>query len=129
MVSIVNYKKHQTEDGRDFLVLVVQGGIELVRSQQTQRFYATVRKTTIPTTFDEETCLSLIGTELPGSIQKVDSEPYEYTVKETGEVLTLNHKWEYNPEDVSPVVEKSETTLDEFVSVSAEQSFSLNGVE
>lgn len=97
MVRIINYKKRQAEDGRAFLALEVSGGIEMVKSN-TGQFYATVRKTLIASTLDEETCKALLGTELPGSIAKVSCAPYEYTIKETGEITVLNHKYVYEPE-------------------------------
>ncbi len=129
MVRIEDYKKHLTDDGRDFLVLVVQGGIEMVKSKQSGGYYATVRKATIPSTFDELTCQSLIGAELPGSVIKVETEPYEYTIKDTGEVLELTHKWEYIPEEETAKSEMSTSTIDEFIKPLPQESFSLNGVE
>lgn len=127
MVRIVNYKKHTTEDGRDFLVLEVQGGVEMIKSQKTGSYYATIRKATVPSTFDEVTCKSLIGSELPGSVFKVASEPYEYTVKETGEVIQLSHKWEYLPEEPKAKVERSNSTIEDFIKPDV-KAFSTNGV-
>lgn len=98
MVRIVNYLKRQTEE-KDFFILEVQGGIEMVLSQSTQKYYATSKKAFISSTFDEETCKSLIGTEMPGCIVKVECNPYEYTNKETGEILTLNHSYQYRTEE------------------------------
>ena len=49
----------------------------------------------MPTTFSEEICHSLIGSELPGRIERVETDPYEYTVPETGEVILLTHRYEY----------------------------------
>ena len=46
-------------------------------------------------TFNEAKCESLIGTQLPGSIQKVSCKPFEYTVEKTGEVIVLDYHWEY----------------------------------
>lgn len=134
MVRIINYKERETEDGRAFLVLELQGGIEMVRSQNTQKFYATARKTTIPATFDEETCKALIGQEMPGRIEKVDCDPYEFTIKDTGEVIELDYRYEYAPEEDAPVtqqkVERSESTIDDVVSFqNLEKSFSSNGVQ
>ena len=43
-------------------------------------------------------CLSLIGTQIPGSVQRVKSESYLFTVQSTGEVLTLTHRWVYQKE-------------------------------
>ncbi len=39
-------------------------------------------------------CQGLIGQELPGSIVKQECEAYQYTIKDTGEVITLQHRWE-----------------------------------
>lgn len=119
MVRIINYKERETEDGSVFLVLELQGGIELVRSQATQKFYATARKSTIPATFDEETCKAIIGEEMPGRIAKVDCDPYEYTIKDTGEVIELSHRYEYVPDEDKIVsiqnIELSDSRVDDFV--------------
>ncbi|UGU14240.1 hypothetical protein LS482_11000 [Sinomicrobium kalidii] len=102
MVRIINYKQRQAEDGREFFVLEISGGIEMVRSKETGHFYATSKKTSIPSTFDEETCAALIGTEMPGQVVRQEVEPYSYVVKETGEELTLSHRWVYIPEEDAP---------------------------
>ena len=52
----------------------------------------------IASTFNEATCASLVGKELPGSIQKVSCEPYEYEVPGSGETIELNYRWEYTQE-------------------------------
>lgn len=129
MVTITGYKQYQNEDGRNFFVLVIQGGVEFIRSKQTHKLYATIRQTTIPSTFDEEVCKSLIGTELQGTIKKVETDPYEYTVKETGEVLNLSHRWEYAESEENVHVQKSTTTYDDFVKASPTTVFSANGIE
>jgi hypothetical protein len=130
MVRISNYIKRTTEEGRDFFVLELQGGAEIVKSQETGKNYMTARKASMSCTFDELTCQSLIGTELPGSVKKVECEAYEYTIKETGEVITLSHRFEYVEEEKasSHKVEKSKTTIEEFMnSAPAGNSFSTNG--
>lgn len=129
MVRISNYIKRTTEDGKDFFVLELQGGIEMVKSQETGKFYITARKTTISSTFDEATCQELIGTELPGKIEKVICESYEYTIKETGEVITLSHRFEYVEEgNQTAKVEKSNLTIEGFMeNVPVGNSFSTNG--
>jgi hypothetical protein len=43
MVQIVGFKTYQNEDGEDFNVLVVQGGLEVVKSAQSGRNYVTVK--------------------------------------------------------------------------------------
>jgi len=99
MVTIVDYKKRETQDGKEFFVLELQSGIEMVKSRETGKYYATVRKTSIPTTFDEQTCSALVGTKLNGTIVKQECEPYEYTIQETGEVITLHHHYVYVQEN------------------------------
>ena len=95
MVKIVDVVKRQNKEGKEFNALILQSGIELVKSHETGRYYATAKRTSITSTFDDATCRSLIGTQIPGSVQRVESEPYEFTVRNTGEVLTLTHRWVY----------------------------------
>jgi len=98
MVRIIDYKKRTNAEDEEFFVLVLQGGLEIVKSQETGRYYATAKSATMSSTFDENTCKSLIGEEIPGAIKKVETEPYEYAVPETGEVITLSHRWEFQKE-------------------------------
>src|SRR5690606_40684319 len=96
MVQIVDYKTYQKEDdGSVFHALVVQGGLEVVKSKSTAKNYFTAKTARVACTFNEETCKQLIGTELPGKIQKVETTPYDYLVPETGEMITLSHRYEY----------------------------------
>lgn len=129
MVRIVNYQKRQTEEGKEFFVLELQGGIEMIKSQETGQFYMTARKTSISSTFDELTCQSLIGTEVSGKIEKVTCEPYEYEIKDTGEVIMLSHRFLYVEEgNQTAKVEKSNLTIEGFMeNVPVGNSFSNNG--
>ncbi len=95
MVTIVDFVKRQNKEGKEFNALILQGGVEFVRSLKTGRYYATAKKTSITSTFDDAMCQSLIGQQIPGSVQRVECDPYEVALKETGEVLTLYHRWEY----------------------------------
>lgn len=133
MVRIIGFKKRETEDGKEFFVLELQGGVTMVKSRETGKFYVTANKATISSTFDEATCQALIGTELEGKVEKVASEPYEYVVKETGEVITLTHRFEYvedeNEKAVAPKAEMSKTTFRDVMKndYDEENTFSKNG--
>ncbi len=96
MITINNYREVVNEDGSTFFVLELQGGLEMVQSEETGNFYATAKKASITSTFDEATCKSLVGTKMQGSIVKVEVEPYIYLVKDTGEEITLTHRWVYS---------------------------------
>jgi hypothetical protein len=101
MVRIIKSKTSQNAEGKPFVSLKLEGDPETVQSMQTGRMYLTARTCYISTTFDETTANSLIGKELPGTIERVLSEPYDYKVESTGEVISLSHRYEYKPAEVS----------------------------
>jgi hypothetical protein len=98
MVKIITYKSATNAEGEEFFMLVVQGGVESVLSKETERFYLTAKKATVSSTFDEETCRGLVGTQLPGGIERVEVDPFTYVDEETGEQFELDHRNVYNPE-------------------------------
>lgn len=98
MVTITDYALRQNGKGEDFYTLILQGGVEMVKSKESGRFYATAKKCSIPSTFNESTCKAMIGQQLPGVIHKVECEPYEITIKDTGEVIEFSYRWEYASE-------------------------------
>ena len=126
MVRIINYKERQKEDGTSFFVLELQGGIEMVMSKSTGNFYATAKRAFIPSTFDEQTCTALIGTEMSGSIIKEDCDPFNYVVKETGEEISMTHRWVYVTDDA--VRPKQETFRAEQNIIANSDVFSRNGI-
>lgn len=95
MVTIINYKEKQREDGKSFYALEIQGGMDLVRSKDTGMYYATAKRAFLPCTFNEQACIALIGTQISGTIEKIECEPYEYLIKETGDTILLTHHWIY----------------------------------
>lgn len=125
MVTIINFKERQTEEGKIFFVLEAQGGIEMIQSKVTGNFYATAKKAFIPATFDEATCKALVGTQMQGEIIKEECDPYEYVNKETGEVIMLSHRYVY-AHDLSET--KRKETFSENLKPSFE-AFSKNGRE
>ncbi|HSD08175.1 hypothetical protein [Flavobacterium sp.] len=122
MVRIIDYKQRQTENGRAFFVLEISAGIEMVKSS-TNQFYATSKKAFIASTFDEQTCKALIGTEMPGNVVKKECQAYEYVVKETGELVTLTHRFVYEPEE--SISNKEDKAIQRLLA--NENSFSKNG--
>ena len=110
MVQIVGYAERVNSLGQKFFALILQGGLEMVKSKETGNYYATAKRATVTSTFTEETCKELIGQEIPGSIQRMPCEPYEFTVAATGEVLFLEHRWVYQKEGetIDAVVQEEE---------------------
>ncbi len=98
MVTVSSYSKKQNADGEDFIVLVLTGDLEFIQSKE-GRLYATVKKANIASTFSEDVAKTMIGKQLPGSIDKQECEPYDYVVPETGKILELNYRWVYVPDN------------------------------
>ncbi len=96
MVTITGFEKRSNQEGEDFNVLILQGGVEAIISQQSGKPYITARKTSIPCTVGDEFAQSLIGKDLPGDIQRIDCDAYTYEVPGTGEKLKLTHTYQYN---------------------------------
>jgi hypothetical protein len=98
MVTIVGYKLKSKAEGKPFIALELQGDVEVLQSQQTGKFYITSKKCNLPSTFDELTAKALVGTTLSGTIERVQADPYDFTIPQTGEVIKLNYRYEYIPE-------------------------------
>ena len=95
MVNVTNYSVRQKTDGTTFISLELTGSLELV--QNSKGFYATVRKCSIPSTFDESIAKMMIGQQIEGDIVRVAAEPYQFINKRTGEVMQLTHSFAYRP--------------------------------
>ena len=61
MVTVVEYAIRQAKDGREFVALILQGGLCLVQSKQTNNYYATLRRCSVPSTFDEVMAKGMLG--------------------------------------------------------------------
>ncbi len=115
MVTVKEIKKAENSKGEEFFGLIVQSGAMLVKSKKTGRVYFTAKTAFVATTFDEQTASSLIGSEFEGTIKRVETEPYEYTIEETGEIIRLSHRWEF----VDPALEMEQQLAEETSIISA----------
>ncbi|MFP4526359.1 MAG: hypothetical protein ACLFNL_08215 [Bacteroidales bacterium] len=95
MVTIVEFAERQNSDKETFYALIVESGLEAIKSQNTGMTYFTKKRASVPSTFTAEECKAFIGEQLPGSVKRVECEPYEITDEETGEVIKLSHRYEY----------------------------------
>lgn len=100
MAKIMDYELRNSEEKGEFFVLILQGGVEIVKSES-GNMYATARKASMPCTFNEATCKMLIGEEIEGEVKKVACEEYQYTIPETGQKITLSHRYEFIPHNFS----------------------------
>ena len=107
MVTVKNYHVREGNNGDNYISLELEGDVSFVQSQNTGRFYASAKHCFMYAAMDEKTAKALVGTQLPGSIERVACEPYEYTIPDTGEVKMLSYTNEYRPEES---METSEST-------------------
>ena len=98
MVTIVSYSPRLNLKGDEFFVLILQGGIEFKKSQTSDLHYATAMRCYVPSTFDEQTCESMLGQKLPGKIVRKPCEPFRHLDKNTGEEIEISHRYVYLPE-------------------------------
>lgn len=103
MVTVKAAHERQGENG-SFWSLELMGDVELIQSLNTGRFYATARRCFISCTFDGETAQRLIGSKFKGSIVRQETDQYDFTVPETGEIIKLAHRWNYVPEEGNEVI-------------------------
>ena len=107
-VTITGYEQKMKDD-KVFFVITLQGDAKVAFSETTGNPYLTADKAKMTTSFDEVMCQMLVGKQLTGSIQKVACEPYSYTNKETGELITLSHRFQYSPKEATSVVQEAVT--------------------
>ncbi len=105
MITITGYALRKSNDGKHFISLQLQGDVEMVQSTNTGKFYATAKRCSMPSTFEEGVGKGLVGSKMPGTIERVKCEPYDYTMPETGEVVKLAHTYQYVPEQPLQVIE------------------------
>ena len=111
MITVKKYHVRKREDGTEFISLELAGDVCFVQSQNTGRFYAATKRCFMFAAFDEETAKELIGSKMPGSIERVSCDPYQFTIPQTGEVVTLAYSYHYKPEGVesaeAPIPQKA----------------------
>jgi len=101
MVTIVGLEKRKSANGKEFNVMSLQGSVVVAISKTTGKPYLTARKSSIPCTFDEVLAKSLIGQSLPGEIERIEVDEYEFVVPGTKKKIKLNHSYRYSADPVS----------------------------
>ena len=113
MVTVSGYKVRQNKDGDEFIALELTGSVELIQSTQTGKYYATVRKVSMPSTLDETVAKLSVGQQMQGDIVRVPCDSYTYTVKRTGEKISLAYSYAYQPAGSNEVVGHGEVEIEE----------------
>lgn len=96
MVTVKSYFISQNGNGKTSVYLDLVGDIEMLIGK-TGRYYADVKKCSIPVRADEATAKLMIGRQISGSIVKKECAAFEFTIPATGEVITRTYKYDCEP--------------------------------
>lgn len=93
MVQVLGVVERTSAKGNTFRVVIVGGDVQVVFSEEGNPRFDAV-KTGIPSNLPIEALQALIGSTLPGKIEKQECEPYTFTGSD-GEDVTLDYRWQY----------------------------------
>jgi hypothetical protein len=98
MVTISDCQSRKNAKGETFYVLILSGEVDFAKSTLSGNFYLTTRRASVTTTFDQKTCQSLIGRQIPGRIIRVECEPWNSVNESTGELIVHHHRNAFVPD-------------------------------
>ena len=96
MVQVLDVVERTSSTGNTFRVVIVGSDAQVVFSKDGKPRVDAV-KSGIPSNLPIEALQALIGSELPGKIEKQECEPYTFTGSD-GEEVTLDYRWQYAAE-------------------------------
>jgi hypothetical protein len=99
MVTVIDAVERKNSMGETFTAFILTGGVEMVKSQK-GKFYATIRKASVPSTLAFGMAKRLIGEKMPGSIIKKPCEAYPFKTQE-GDEIELSFTYEYSEQGSS----------------------------
>jgi hypothetical protein len=84
----------------------------MVQSERTGNYYATIKQASISATFDEEMAKRMLGKQLPGTIERIEVEPYE--IETDSGTVKLYHRWVYRQDnqEIPAEVEKESSVIE-----------------
>ena len=93
MVQVLEVVERTSSTGNTFRVVIVGSDAQVVFSKDGKPRVDSV-KAGIPSNLPTEALRGLIGSKLPGKIEKEECEPYTFTGS-NGEDITLDYRWQY----------------------------------
>ena len=96
MVQVLEVVERTAANGDTFRVVIVGSEAQVVFSKDGKPRVDSV-KAGIPSNLPLQALQALIGSKLPGKIEKQECEPYTFTGS-NGEEITLDYRWQYAAE-------------------------------
>ena len=93
MVQVLEVVERTSSTGNTFRVVIVGSDAQVVFSKEGKPRVDAV-KAGIPSNLPIEALQALIGSKLPGKIEKQECEPYTF-IGSDGEEITLDYRWQY----------------------------------
>lgn len=97
MVTIVEVAERTAANGNVFCSVMVAGDVSVYTSAEGKASLVAL-KASIPSNLPKDVLESMIGNKLPGKVERVETEPYQWTNPNTGEEITLSHTYKYVPD-------------------------------
>jgi hypothetical protein len=98
MLKVIDAKTRvNSKTKEEYNTVVLQGNVEIQKSQATGKFYLRSKTISLPTTLNQNEIKQLIGSSIPGEIVKVDCPEYLVPVPNSTRKLKINHSFEYSP--------------------------------
>src|ERR1035437_2475090 len=98
MVKIIGTEmKVNPKTKEQYNVIVLLGKVEILKSKSTGKPYLMAKKVTIPTTLTSDQAEELVGTSLPGDIEKVDYPEYEIKMPGSNKKVRISHSFQVAP--------------------------------
>ena len=98
MVTIVEVAERTAANGNTFCSVMVAGDVSVHMSTEGKASLVAL-KASIPSNLPKDVLEGMIGNKLPGKVERVETEPYQWTNPNTGEEITLSHTYKYSLED------------------------------
>jgi proteasome assembly chaperone (PAC2) family protein len=104
MLKVIDAKTRvNSKTKEEYNVVVLQGNVEIQKSQSTGKYYLASKTIEIPTTLNLNEAIQLIGTSIAGKIEKVDCPEYLVPVPNSNKKLKINHTFTYSPSETDEV--------------------------
>lgn len=99
MVLVSDYELREAQDGKAKVFLkVISEDLVPQTSRVTGKVYLKPLSTFLFAAIEPNQAEFLVGRSLPGRIEKVPIEPYDITDFQTGEIRTIDFRYQYVPE-------------------------------
>lgn len=98
MVTIVEVAERTAANGNVFCSVMVAGDASVHMNAEGKASLVAL-KASIPSNLPKDVLEGMIGNKLPGKVERVETEPYQWVNPNTGEEITLSHTYKYSPED------------------------------